>query len=137
MAVRKPVVRHFIACQKVERSADGRHYSLIHLIHSLRPLPGVSFPLIHPELWLYAVLADGRGELSFSVEMVTWEGTEERSIHNTPEVRIDLGQSPLAVHGWPIRLRNLPFLHPGLYEFRLVCEGEVLAREPITMRERS
>jgi hypothetical protein len=137
MAVRRPVVRHFIACERVERSSDGRHDSLINLIHSLRPLPGASFPRIHSELWLYAVLADGRGELSFCVEVVTWEGTEEQSIHTTPTVRMDLGQSPLVVHGWPVRLRNLPLPHPGLYEFRLVCEGEVVAREPIAVREQS
>ena len=42
---------------------------------------------------------------------------------------------PLVVHGWSIRLRNLPFARPDLYEFRLVCDGEVLAREPVRLRE--
>jgi hypothetical protein len=138
MAVRKPVVRHFIACERVEWSPDGRHYSLRNLISAIRPLPGTTYPRIHPELYLFAVLTDGQGRLPFSVQLVTWDQQgQEQSIYTSPSVILDLGQDPLAVHGWPIRLRNLPFDRPGLYEFRLRCDGEIMAREPILLRDSS
>jgi hypothetical protein len=44
---------------------------------------------------------------------------------------------PLIVHGWPIRLKNVLFERPGLFEFRLLCNAQVIGREPITLRESS
>jgi hypothetical protein len=34
-----------------------------------------------------------------------------------------------------LTLRNLLFPHPGLYEFRLLCDGREIAREAIRLRE--
>jgi hypothetical protein len=136
MAVRRPVVRHFIACERVERSQDRRHFTLHRLIHAIRPLPGATYPRIHPELSLFAMMTDGQGRLPFTVQIVMWDDPlVERVIYTTATVTLDLGQDPLFVHGWPIRLRNLPFARPDVYEFRLVCDGEVLAREPVRLRE--
>ena len=135
MAVRRPVVRHFIACEEVERSADGQHYSLLKLVYTIRPLTGEPYPRIHPQLQLYAMLTDGVGRLPFTVELVTWDEIEPRSIYTTRTVIVDMGSDPLLVHGWPIRLRNLVFERPGLYEFRLICDGEIIARESILLKE--
>jgi hypothetical protein len=135
MPPQKPVVRHLVTCERVERSADNRHYSLVNLIHAIRPLPGADFPRIQPEIYLFALLTDGRGSITFTVELVTWTDGEEESIYETPGVILNLGSDPLAVQAWPIRLRNLPFPRPGLYEFLIRCEGEILAREPILLKE--
>lgn len=131
---RIPVVRHFIACERIERSPDGRQCSLVNVIHAIQPLPGVPYPRIHPELGLFVQMSDGRGTHSFQLELV-YLAEEEVVIHATPPVERDLGPDPLMVHGWPLRLRNVPFPHPGVYEFRLRCDGQEVAREPIRLRE--
>jgi len=81
MAARQPVVRHFIACEEIERSADGQHYSLLKLVHMIRPLSGEPYPRIQPELQLFAMITDGHGRLPFTVELATWDGLEQRSIY--------------------------------------------------------
>ncbi len=81
MAVRKPVVRHFIACERVERSADGGNVTLRNLMHAIRLLPRSSFPYTLAQITLAAVVTDGHGDFSFEVELITWDDNgEERLI---------------------------------------------------------
>lgn len=135
MAARLPVIRHFIACEQIEQFPDERRYTLHKIIYAIRALRGTSYPRIQPAIDLFAVLTDGHGAHRFSVDLVTWDNAEERSNWTSREVIMDLGQDPLTVYGWPIHLANIPFHRSGLYEFRLVCDGEVIAREPLLMRE--
>jgi hypothetical protein len=132
--LRAPVIRHFIACERVEVSEDGKQCSLVNLIHAIRPSPGAEYPLIHPELCLFVQLTDGRGAHAFQVQLVLLE-EEETTIRTTGFILRDLGQDPLAVYGWPLRLQNVVFPRPGLYEFRLLCDGRETARQPILLRE--
>jgi hypothetical protein len=134
MADQKPVVRHFIACEQVELFPDTRQYTLHKVIYVIRALPGAPFPRIQPAIDLFALLSDGQGTHHFWIDIVTWEATEERSIFTSREAILDLGQDPLKVLGWPIHLTDIPFLQPGLYEVRLACDGEIIAREPIMLR---
>lgn len=112
---RIPVVRHFIACDDIDSKGSGK-YSLPNVVYAIKLLPGAAYPQIHPMICLFAQMTNGRGSHSFQIDVV-------------------LGDDPLAVYGWPIRLRNLLFPHSGLYEFRLLCDGQVIAREPILLRE--
>lgn len=130
---RVPVVRHFIACERIDTSADGAQFSLVNVIHAIRPLPGAAYPRIHPQLCLFAQMTDGRGSHSLHLQLVFLD--DERSTYTSKPVILDLGNDPLVVHGWPMRLRNLFFERAGLYEFRLMCSGQVIAREPIVLRE--
>jgi len=133
-AARIPVVRHFLACERVERSQEGRRaYSLLNLFHEARPSPGASYPLICREMWLFTQMSDGRGVLSFRIQVV-WR-SDETSIFTSAPVTLNLGDDPLAVFSWPVRLLNVRFPRAGLYEFRLFCAGQEIAREPIVLRE--
>ncbi len=134
MSGRKPVVRHFIMCEKVETSADNKQYSLRNVIHAIRLLPGAAFPQILPELYLFALMTDGSGAHDFAVELVYWDHGAQKSTWTSRRVTLDLGQDPLIVHGWPVRLRNVPFVRPGDYDFVPGCDGEVIARDTIHVR---
>lgn len=134
MSTPKPVVRHFIACEKVESSLDSRQYSLLNIIQTIQILPGAAFPQIHPELYLFAMMTDGTGEHEFVIELVYWDCGTQKSTWTSRRVKLDLGPDPLKVHGWPVRLQNLPFAQPGDYDFVLWCDGEILARETIRVR---
>src|SRR5436309_2509254 len=59
---RIPVVRHFIACERIERSPDRRQCSLVNLIHAIRPAPGAPYPRVHPEMCLFVQMSDGQGK---------------------------------------------------------------------------
>lgn len=132
MARQKPIVRYFIVCDRVEQSPDGRQVSLINLISTIRALPNAPYPRIHPGLWLFAQMTDGLGPFDFSIQLVNLD--DDRSIFVLPPVKLDLGQNPLAVRGWAKRLLNVLFEKPGMYEFRLLCDGDVIASAPIRLR---
>jgi len=109
---RMPVVRHFIACERIESSPDRRQYSLVNVIHAIRPRPGAPYPRIHPELCLFIQMTDGPGKHTFQLQLVFLD-EDETVIHTTPPIERDLGRNPLQVHGWPLTLRNIPFPRPG------------------------
>jgi hypothetical protein len=133
MSARRPVIRHFIACEEIEetQTPEGRQYSLKRIVHRIRPLPGVSFPRIHPGLSLFVMLSDAEGVHEFSVEVVYWNQGEQVSLWKTKAAQRALGADPLSVHGWPIRLRNILLPQAGDYDIVLWCDGSVLARETI------
>ena len=83
-------------------------------------------------------MTDAVGSHSFTFELVTWdeEGQEEELFESRVAV-VELGDDPLTIHGWPIVLRDLLFPRAGLYEFRVMSEGELLARESIRWRDDS
>jgi len=78
-------------------------------------------------------MADGSGQFLFSIDIVFVD--DEETLFSVPPVTLDLGQDPLAVRGWAKKLTNVVFEKPGLYEFRLLCDNEILAREQILLRE--
>ncbi len=131
----RPIIRHFLACDDTIVSADGERYSLVHLIHAIRPLPGIVYPRRHPLICLFVQMTNGRGSHQCRFELVVGSGPNERTVYSTPAQRYDLGTDPLAVLGLPVRLENLPFPVPGQYEFRFYCDDYILARVPIELRE--
>ncbi len=134
-SVRSPIVRHFLACEEIEAAADGPRISLANLIGYLQLTPGAEFPHIVPQICLYAQLTDTQGAWPISVQLWKPHVTDEDSLLFPSKTRIiDFGWDPLAVHGLPIRLRNIVFPTEGLYEFRLLCGDVIIAREPIVLR---
>jgi hypothetical protein len=116
MAVRRPVVRHLIACEDVQPSTAGR-YSLIEVVHAIRA--AAPYPRIHPRITLFVMLTDAEGVRVFWVEWVLFDRGQQRSLWTTKPVKLHLGHDPTQVHGWSIRLKNIWLPQPGDYEFVL------------------
>ena len=137
MDARRPIVRHFIACDEVEEThtSEGRQYTLKRIVHRIRLRAGAAFPRVHPSLSFFVMLTDGPGVHAFNMEVVYWQHGEQESLWRTKTATRDLGADPLAVHGWPIRLRNIMLRQPGEYEFVLWCDDVILARETINVEE--
>ncbi len=129
-----PTVRHFLACREVVLEAGGREVSLRNLIHAIVRLPGEPFPCVCEPMALYALLTNGRGEHEFAVELTLLEQGAERTLFRSASRRLDLGEDPTVVHGLPIPLRNVTFDGPGQYTFYLLCDGQRLAEEQMTVR---
>ncbi len=84
----------------------------------------------HPsQMALFVMLTDAQGIHEFSVEVLLWDQGQQRSLWTTKRVKVDLGNDPLHVHGWTIRLKNVLLPQPGNYELVLWCGSEVIARQ--------
>jgi uncharacterized protein DUF6941 len=132
---RPPIVRHFLACDDIAISADGRQISLTNLIHALRLKPGALFPHVVPQICLFAQLTDAHGDWPITVQL--WQPRlygEDSLLFPAQPRKMSFGSDPLVIHGLPIRLRNIVFPAAGLYEFRLLCDQLLIAREPILVR---
>jgi hypothetical protein len=137
MALPPPRARHFIPCHAVLTDSNRHAYSLQGVIYLVQPAAGDSFPILLSELALFAVLSNGHGDYELFVQIVTWDPTgTEVEVWQTSKVNLDLGKDPLTVHGWPIRLRKIVFENPGLYEFRLICDGAILTQTEVLVRDR-
>jgi hypothetical protein len=134
MASEVPVVRHFVACQEVVVQPGSRNATLRDLIHAIIRLPGEPSPCICAEMALYAVLANGRGEHDFAIEMAFLDQAVERSLYRSSPRHVDLGQDPTTVHGLPIRMRNVIFDQAGQYTFYLLSDGRRIAQEQVDVR---
>jgi hypothetical protein len=128
-----PVVRYFVPCLEIVVTPDRRDVTLRSLIHTILRLPGEPFPCIRERMALYALLANGRGEHEFEVELVVFDQGTEHS-RRRPGPRLDLGQDPAVVHGLPISLKNVIFDRPGQYTFRLLCDGRPIAEAHVEVR---
>lgn len=134
MAIRIPIVRHFLACEEVEVSPDGSEFSLRNVLYAIKPPVGASYPSFkHPRIDLFALMTDGHGQLSILIQFVRWEGTEERSIYKGGETIINFREDPLKFVVLRKRLYNVPFESPGQYEFRLLYEEEIIAHVPLLL----
>jgi hypothetical protein len=136
MATEIPVVRHFVACEAVVVDPDpaSRKATLRNVFHAIVRRPGEPFPCICEAMALYALLANGRGEHEFAVELTFFDRGEERSLHRSQARPLDLGQDPSVVHGLPMALRNVTFNEPGQYTFYLLCDGQRIAQEQVEVR---
>jgi hypothetical protein len=133
MASEIPVVRYFVPCLEIVVPPDGQDVTLRRLIHAIVRLPGEAFPCIREQMALYALLANGRGEHEFEVELVFFDQGFEHS-RRRPGRRLDLGQDPAVVHGLPIPLRNVTFGKAGQYTFYLLCDGRRIAEAQVEVR---
>jgi hypothetical protein len=133
MAVRTPIVRHLIACEQVNVSPADRRVTLQNVFYAIR---GASFPRTCPQIDLFVQVTDGSGKYTFTVQLVFIRSPSDEIPVPLPDQSfiLDLGPDPLAVRGFVRRLKNVKFDQPGDYEFRLLCDGQVLAREPILVR---
>ncbi len=135
MTANLPIVRHFIACERIERLPEGNEFTLHRILHSISPSHEAGYPWVDAGLHLFVLMSDCRGQVALTLEMLALHWEREELLYTSPELTLNLGDDPLYVHTVPIRLYEIPFDHPGFYEFRLKCGQEVIARESILLRE--
>lgn len=105
-----PIIRHFLACDEIVISPDGERYSLVNVIHAIRPLPGVTYPRRHPLICLFVQMTNGRGCHTFRIELVSGVGPHERTAYTTPAHGYDLGTDTRSrCWGFPFDWRACPF----------------------------
>lgn len=133
-----PIAHQFLLCLHAEYDSTEpvTPYSLFNLAFELRPPEDVEFPFV-AELWMFARFT-GTGVHKLSVEVYAIPPDEDEA-----EAELVLGRKPYTCRfgneptglsrAW--RLRGVPFPRPGLYEFRLLNDDEVLAVASIYLLE--
>jgi hypothetical protein len=129
-----PEVRHFLVCEDVSVAADRHRFTLHNTFQIIRAVSGDEFPLLLDRTCLYAVLTNGRGVHTFSFDLAIVVGGQVVVLGRSAQLTVDLGQDPLMVHGVPVRFPPIRFDRPGQYEFQLLCDGNVIARELFEVR---
>lgn len=130
-----PVVRLFIACSGPPPGKHLEEYRLEELTTIVHPRAGDDYPLALAELCFYALLTDGRGTNEFAIQQRYGVGPNSRTVWQSRTATVDLGQDPLALTGFPMRLKNIAFHQPGQYEFALLCNGSGIALYYVEARE--
>lgn len=132
MAVR-PTVRSLIVCEAIEPDADHpTRVSLVHLIDSIRSTTEPAYPVVQPQLSVFAQLTECRGTVEFQVRV--HDSESDQPAFGSGVRRQLFSNTPLLLHGVRFRLLDCPFRHPGLYWVQLWIEGELAAQTPLLLR---
>jgi hypothetical protein len=134
MAAEIPVVRLFAACEEIQMESGSSRISLRNVFHRIVRLPGEPFPCVCEQMALYALLANGRGEHEFQIEMTFLDEGADRLMFQSPSGRVDLGQDPVTVHGLPVPRMRVRFDQAGQYTFHLVCDGRRIGEYHVEVR---
>lgn len=122
-----PLVRRVIVCRKVEASSGplSLPYSVRGVQTFLRPPAGSSFPLQASGLWLFVQYADGQGSHNVRFELIRQHLESEELVvaFSLPPIHMTRGRFFVLNRGY--RLPDLPFVEPGIYEFRIRCGNNV------------
>jgi hypothetical protein len=127
MAAEIPVVRLFAACEEIQMEPGSPNVSLRNVFHRIVRLPGEPFPCVCEQMALFALLANGRGDHEFRVDLTILDEGADRLLFQSPTRQVDLGQDPTMVQGLPVPRMRVLFSQAGQYTFHLVCDGRRIA----------
>jgi hypothetical protein len=129
-----PTVPLLIPCQEGHEE-DGQ-VILLNPWAAVALPEGAGFPFDLDELWVFAQLTDGVGSFHLWIELrQRYDDGTERSVGVSEWLALEFpGGTQLGVHDALFRMTNVPFDEPGLYEFRLVADGEELSGHVPTLR---
>jgi hypothetical protein len=140
MARSRIQVLHFLVCPRITVTAAGPEnpYTLHDVNYRLDVAPDREFPLVEPELWIYARLFNGRGRADFAVRM-SWvdgpNGEEETAMYALPPLHFS---APAVVINRAWKLAYVRFPGPGRFAFGLSwgLRTRILARDTIELRQK-
>jgi hypothetical protein len=133
-----PVIRHLLLCQNVEYDFGNASapYSLRGIITVLGPESNESYPLLFDMVWVFVQGSSDPGEYEIWVDPVPVdEEGDATGVETTFGPWVWIFHENVYVESRAWRFQNLPFLGPGLYEFRLRCGPDVLARTDLVLGE--
>jgi hypothetical protein len=115
----RPIGEALILCDQIITEAITNKKSLIGVFNHIS---GRQFPLQLPRLCIFCVMSNGRGEMTFELRCVRMEDSYEVAKITAPIVLPD----PNTVVELVLTLNHIPFERPGLYNFEMHCEGEIV-----------
>jgi hypothetical protein len=131
-----PIVPLMFPCEQAQHDPQAGEVIVVNPWATVALPPGASFPFDVDELWVVAQLTDGVGTFRLLVEMRQRhdDGTE-RVVGRSDWTTLTFpGGGQLGVYDAVFRMTEVPFDEPGLYEFRVLADGEDLEGHTPTLR---
>jgi hypothetical protein len=128
-----PIVRHFIACEDIQRGGSPERLTLVQPLIRIRSLAPVPFPLPYPRLCFLAICTACRGPANIQLRTIEEETAGE--IYAALPSLAAFPNDPLQVVRLSFRVRNLVFPRAGWYRAQLWYNDVLWAEEPLRLLE--
>ena len=129
----QPTVRHFIACEDIQRGSNPERFTLVQVITRIRSLDPVRFPLYYRELCFLAMCSSCRGEGRIQLRIL--EEEPDQYMYLSPVWTVSFGNDPLLIVAFPFRIHDIVFDRPGIYLAQLWYKDQGIAEEPLRVSE--
>jgi len=122
-------VKAVLICDQIIHEYGTNKKSLIGIFQDIH-LP--QFPFRYPSIAVYVNLTDAHGKYVLELRLVSAvDGTEIGRAQTSP-VEID---SPLRTCEFALQIHNLLFRGPGMYEFQVFANQELLATKAFHVKQ--
>jgi len=125
----RPSVKAVLICDQIIQEAMTNKKSLIGIFEDIHV---TQFPCRYPRIAVYTNLTDAHGSYSLEVRLLGAQDGSEVGRARTPPVTID---SPLRTCEFALQIQNLVFQKPGLYEFQILANDELLATKSFHVKQ--
>lgn len=134
MAWPYPTVQHLIACRRPHPVDAAYQEVVMRVVFGLRPPAGADYPLLLPELHVFAQVSGGSGTFELCVELYRMDIDPVLVDAALPD---DVAfEDRVAAYSLIRQFQMIPFERAGLYEFRLFARllrdsaGQVVRDQP-------
>jgi hypothetical protein len=124
-----PAVKAVLICDQIIHEHGTNKKSLIGIFQDIH-LP--QFPFRYPSIAVYVNLTDAHGKYVLELRLVSASDGAEIGRAHTSAVEID---SPLRTCEFALQIHNLVFQRPGMYEFQVYANGEMLAAKAFHVKQ--
>ena len=115
----RPIGQALLVCDHIIVEEGTNKKSLIGVFNNIG---SSNFPVIHPQMSVFAAMTNGRSTLPTKLRFIR-EGDQKEIFAAEGMVEF---QSPNAVVELVFKLVNVPFEQAGLYTFELYCDEELI-----------
>jgi len=128
-----PLVRCMLLCEEVVIDpARANRYTLVGVLHTIRPILTPGYPFRHPRMDVFAQLTSCHGPVQVWLEVVRADNGQVAI--RSPTWRFPFRNDPLAVRSIVLRLNRVRYTAPGLYWVRLWYNNTLLAEQALFAR---
>lgn len=113
----------FIVCDSIIEDRSTGKKTLVGIFNRVN---SKKFPCTHPALSVFVSLTGGRGR--HQAELLCVKSAQDKPILQL-KGPIEF-ESPNAVVELGFNIRGLTFAEPGLYEFQVLCDDELISQRP-------
>ncbi|MEX0701303.1 MAG: hypothetical protein WD069_04340 [Planctomycetales bacterium] len=120
-----PFVLAMVVCDAVHHDrGTGKWF----ILGTFSVIKTVGFPAIHPPMWVYTALTDGRGKISLQLRLVDVDEEDDPLVEVNGEIPMD---DPRTVREVVFPIPPIQFLAAGEYRFQLFADTEFLMERRI------
>jgi len=125
----RPTVKAILICDLIIHEHGTNKKSLIGIFQDIHL---GKFPFRYPRIAVYVNLTDAHGKYVLELKLLAAGDGTEIGRGRTPVVEID---SPLRTCEFALQIQNLVFMKPGLYEFQVLANQEIIATKSFHVKK--